>query len=197
MAEKIAVSLERFGSNRFKNIIHKTAEEIMRSGAKGVEILLSGKVPSSRARTWRISQGYLKKCGEPALKFVNIAYKVSKLKSGVVGIIVKIMPPNVRLPDYIEMKPEEVKKEGKEAPKEDSEKKETKKDAEKPVAKESKKEVPKKAEVKDKKAEVKVKEAEPVKKVEAKEKVAEKPVKKVVKKKVEEKAKPVAEKKDE
>ncbi len=115
MAEKIAVSLQRFGSNRFKNIIHKAAEEIMNAGAKGVEILLSGKVPSARARTWRVSQGYLKKCGEPALTNVDISYKIAKLKSGVVGIVVKIMPPEVKLPDYLGLKDiDEIKEEASE-----------------------------------------------------------------------------------
>ncbi len=111
MAEKIAVSLQRFGSNRFKNIIHKAAEEIMNAGAKGVEILLSGKVPSARARTWRVSQGYLKKCGEPALTNVDISYKIAKLKSGVVGVVVKIMPPEVKLPDYLGLKEKDEAKE--------------------------------------------------------------------------------------
>ena len=126
MAEKIAISLQRFGSNRFKNIIHKAAEEIMRSGAKGVEILLSGKVPSARARRWRISQGYLKKCGEPALVNVDVSYKVAKIKAGVVGIIVKIMPPNVVLPDHMEIRIEEENEEVKDEEKNNDNKKEIK-----------------------------------------------------------------------
>ena len=107
MAEKISISLARFGQNRFKNIIHKASEEIIRAGAKGCEILCSGKVPSARARRWRVSQGYLKKCGDPALMNVEIAYKTAKLKSGIIGIIVKIMPPDVILPDHIFLKSDE------------------------------------------------------------------------------------------
>ncbi|RLE41474.1 30S ribosomal protein S3, partial [Candidatus Woesearchaeota archaeon] len=92
VAERIATSLERYGPVRFKSIIHKAVEASMAAGAMGIEVLLSGKVPSARARTWRVSAGYLKKCGEPALENVDISYKIAKLKSGVVGVVVKIMP---------------------------------------------------------------------------------------------------------
>ena len=63
VAERIANTLERFGVNRFKGIGHKTMEDVMSAGARGVEIIISGKVPSSRAKRWRFYQGYLKKCG--------------------------------------------------------------------------------------------------------------------------------------
>jgi small subunit ribosomal protein S3 len=104
VAEKIVLSLEKFGSVRFKGIGHKTMTDVMGAGARGVEILISGKIPSARAKVWRFYQGYLKKCGEPALALVDTSYKVAKLKSGIVGIKVSIMPPDVRLPDDIRRK---------------------------------------------------------------------------------------------
>ena len=39
----------------------------MNAGALGVEIIISGKVPSARAKSWRFYTGYLKKCGDVAL----------------------------------------------------------------------------------------------------------------------------------
>ena len=101
IAEKIVNSLERFGAKRFKGIMHKTMSDVMRSGAKGVEILLSGKVPSSRAKTWRVYQGYLKKCGDVAVSGVKTAHMQALLKTGSVGIKVKIMPPDLILPDSV------------------------------------------------------------------------------------------------
>ena len=103
VAEMIASSLERFGSTRFKSIGHKMMGEIMHSGALGVEILISGKIPSSRAKTWRFYQGYLKKCGDPALTGVDRADTTAHQKTGAVGIKVKIMPPTTKLPDKIEI----------------------------------------------------------------------------------------------
>ncbi len=103
VAERIALALEKYGSVRFKAIGHRAMGDVMNSSARGIEILMSGKIPSARARTWRFYQGYLKKCGDPAQTMVDISYKVAKLKSGVVGIKVSIMPPGTRLPDDIQI----------------------------------------------------------------------------------------------
>ncbi|MEM3373831.1 MAG: 30S ribosomal protein S3 [Candidatus Woesearchaeota archaeon] len=107
VAERIAIALEKFGTMRFKGIGHKAMADVMNAGARGVEIIISGKIPSARARSWRFYQGYLKKCGQPALDLVDTAYAIAKLKSGIVGIKVSIMPPNVRLPDDVELKDEQ------------------------------------------------------------------------------------------
>lgn len=101
MAEMIVNSLERFGSARFKGVGHRALSDIMNAGALGVEILISGKVPSSRGKTWRFYMGYLKKCGDVAVSGVDSAYKVAVLKTGAVGVQVAILPPTTRLPDKI------------------------------------------------------------------------------------------------
>lgn len=103
VAERIASSIERFGIARFKGVAHRALQDVMGAGALGVEVFISGKVPSQRARTWRFYEGYLKKCGDIALVGVDRAYATAKLKSGVVGIKVKIMPPTTKLPDDIEV----------------------------------------------------------------------------------------------
>lgn len=103
LAEMISNSMERFGIGRFKGIGHKAMTEAMNAGALGVEILVSGKVPSQRAKTWRFYNGYLKKCGDVAIEGVDIAYRVALLKSGIVGIKVSVMPPTTVLPDRIEI----------------------------------------------------------------------------------------------
>jgi small subunit ribosomal protein S3 len=148
IAERIANSLERFGSARFKGVGHKVMEDVMSSGALGIEILISGKVPSTRAKTWRFYQGYLKKSGDIAIMHVRKAYAVAQLKSGVIGIQVKIMPPDTKLPDKVllfddkiirnnesEVIVEEVDKEKKEIKKEKKPRKKTS------VKKENKKQI--------------------------------------------------------
>ncbi len=127
VAERIASSLERFGSNRFKGIMHKAMENTMAAGALGTEIVLSGKVPSARARSWRVFSGYLKKCGDIALTQVRKAYAIANLKSGIVGIKVSIVPPDIKLPDTLNPKEE---KEGTEKKKPAKEEKETKEEQE-------------------------------------------------------------------
>lgn len=104
VAENIASSLERFGTARFKGVGYKCMESTMRAGAMGIEILISGKIPSSRAKTWRFVDGYLKKCGDVSIENVLVAYDSAYLKTGVVGIQVRIMPPGLVLPDSVELK---------------------------------------------------------------------------------------------
>ena len=103
VAEKIMDSLEKFGSEKFKAIGHKIMTEVMRSGALGIEIVVSGKVPSARAKSWRFYSGYLKKCGDIAVTGVRKADVQAQLKTGIIGIKVKIMPPDIKLPDDIEL----------------------------------------------------------------------------------------------
>ncbi|MDO8661456.1 MAG: 30S ribosomal protein S3 [Candidatus Woesearchaeota archaeon] len=101
VAERIASTMERFGIQKFKAIGHKTMQEVMDAGALGIEILMSGKIPSSRAKTWRFYKGYLKKSGNISLISVRRAIASAQLKSGTVGIQVAIMPPDIELPDDI------------------------------------------------------------------------------------------------
>lgn len=146
-AEMIANSLERFGSARFKGVGHKAMGEIIDSGALGVEILISGKIPSSRAKTWRFYQGYLKKCGDISVSGVDTSIQAAVLKTGVVGVQVRIMPGTTVLPDRV------TEKQAPEAPAEAAESKETQKHDEKPAEKEhkeEKKKAPRKAPAKKK-----------------------------------------------
>lgn len=104
VAERIASSLERFGSQRFKGIGHKTMEESCQAGALGIEIIISGKLPGSRAKSWRFYKGYLKKCGNLAMTGVKTAQAYAQLKTGTIGVRVSIMPKDVQFPDRITLK---------------------------------------------------------------------------------------------
>ena len=191
VAEKVANSLERFGIQRFKGVGHKSLGEVMRAGALGAEILISGKVPSSRAKSWRFYQGYLKKSGDIALTGVRIAYATAYLKLGAVGIQVRIMPKETILPDDITILDEPIeiieetdieieaktsKKSAKKSATKKTSKKSTKKSTKKVVKKEEKVEKPKVTKVKETKAEEKA-ESKETKKVSEK-KVVETEVKK-------------------
>ncbi len=105
VAERIASTLERFGLQKFKGIGHRTLHDVMTAGARGVEIIMSGRIPSQRARSWRFYEGYLKKSGDASN---NVLKSISSatLKTGAVGIKVSIMPPELRLPDDVKVKDE-------------------------------------------------------------------------------------------
>ncbi len=152
VAERISNSLERFGTTKFKGIGHRVMSDVMNAGALGVEIVMSGKIPSARAKSWRFYQGYLKKCGD-IVSGVRIAYARSQLKMGTVGIKVSIMPADIKLPDDIKLIKKKIEvieeiKEEKEVKKEVKEKKIEKKEEknlkEKPKEKKEPKEEKKK-----------------------------------------------------
>jgi len=102
VADEIAMALERMGNLKFKVIAYRKLQEIMNAGALGCELRLSGKLPSERARTWRFSEGYLKKAGEPS-KEVDRAQSTGLTKTGIIGIKVAIMGPDAKIYDRIEI----------------------------------------------------------------------------------------------
>lgn len=101
VAKRIANDLSTFGSQKFKLTGFKALQGIMNSGAMGCEIRITGKLPSSRAKSWRFAKGYLKKTGYVSDFLVDKAQESVTLKTGVVGIKVQIMLPDTPLPDKI------------------------------------------------------------------------------------------------
>lgn len=107
IADEIALALERLGSLKFKIIAYRMLQRIMDAGALGAEIILSGKLPSERARSWRFASGYLKKTGDTA-KIVDKAQALGKTVAGIVGVKVAILSPEKKIHDQIKID-EEIK----------------------------------------------------------------------------------------
>lgn len=105
VADEIAIMIERKGSLKFKVIAYKMLQQIIKAGALGTEIVMSGKLPSDRARRWRFSHGYLKKTGDMA-KLVDYAQSQAVTPLGVVGIQIRILHPEAGLNDKIEVNEE-------------------------------------------------------------------------------------------
>ncbi len=106
VADRIAYNLERFGAKRFKSIGYRMLQEVINAGAVGAEIVLSGRIPSARARSWRFSAGYLKKSGDIAVSKVKHANVNVNLRIGTVGVKVSIMTPDIKLPDKLLFSPD-------------------------------------------------------------------------------------------
>jgi small subunit ribosomal protein S3 len=99
MAEKLAEALER--GWHFRRAGHSTVRRIMDAGAKGCQVIIAGKLTGARHRTEKFTEGHVKYCGEIARQVMDNGYAVAKLKAGVLGIKVRIMKPNTKLPDEI------------------------------------------------------------------------------------------------
>ncbi len=107
MAHKVVAMLQR--GMQFRRVAYSIIRRIMAAGAQGVEVTISGKIRGSRSACAKFNDGYIKKCGEPSIKHVKEGFATVQLKPGVLGIYVRIMPPEVILPDNIEIsEPEEV-----------------------------------------------------------------------------------------
>ncbi|WP_276260388.1 30S ribosomal protein S3 [Haloglomus litoreum] len=101
VADRLANALER--GWYFRKAGHTTIDRIMESGAKGAEIVLSGKVTGARSRVEKFNRGYIKHNGEPAETVVDHGQGVAVMKLGTIGVDVKIIGPDAELPDDFEV----------------------------------------------------------------------------------------------
>lgn len=84
---------------------------VMESGAKGVEVVISGKLRAARAKSMKFQDGFMIHSGQPVRDFIDVATRHVLLRQGTLGIKVKIMrdpaangkpgTPKSSLPDYI------------------------------------------------------------------------------------------------
>jgi len=102
MAQKLASALER--GWHFRRAGHSTVRRIMSAGAKGCQVIISGKLTGQRHRTEKFREGHIKYCGETKLEWMHEGFAVAKKKLGVIGVKVQIMDPNAKLPDEIEVR---------------------------------------------------------------------------------------------
>ena len=101
VADRLANALER--GWYFRKAGHTTIDRIMEAGAKGAEIVLSGKVTGARSRVEKFNRGYIKHNGEPAEDIVDHGIGTAVMKLGTIGVQVKIIPPEAELPDDFEI----------------------------------------------------------------------------------------------
>jgi len=106
MAHKVAAALER--GWHFRRVGHSTVRRIMDAGARGCQVIISGKLTGDRHRTEKFTMGYIKYCGEIANRVMDEGIATAKTKPGVIGVKIRIMPPHARLPDEIEVKEEHI-----------------------------------------------------------------------------------------
>ena len=96
---------------------------MLNKGAKGCEVIISGKLRQQRAKSMKYKDGFMIHTGQPKKVFISSAVRHLELKQGIMGIKVKIMLPynpevnkgkgfgvGEPLPDVITFK--EIKREG-------------------------------------------------------------------------------------
>jgi small subunit ribosomal protein S3 len=101
VASRVASALQR--GVHFRRAGFWSLNQVMEAGALGAEIVISGKLRTERARYEKFKAGYLVKCGDPSIKYMQRAEVHVQLKPGIFGVRVKIMPPDAVFPDKIKI----------------------------------------------------------------------------------------------
>lgn len=102
VADKLANSLER--GWYFRRAGQTTIERVMENGAQGAEIIFTGKLTGARSRVEKFNRGYIKHNGQPAEDIVEEGQSTAIMPLGAIGVKVKIIPPNAKLPDNFNVK---------------------------------------------------------------------------------------------
>jgi small subunit ribosomal protein S3 len=107
VASRIASALKR--GVHYRRAGFWGLNQVMEAGALGAEIIISGKLRTDRARYEKFRTGYLPKSGEPPRKYMRTAELHVQTKPGILGVKVKLIPPDAQFPDQVKV--EIVKKE--------------------------------------------------------------------------------------
>jgi small subunit ribosomal protein S3 len=102
MASRLAASIER--GWYFRKAGHNTIRAVMNAGALGCEVVISGKLTGARSRVEKFIDGYVKHSGHPVEEVVDEGFAVAVKKLGTLGCKVRIIQPDVILPDSFRIK---------------------------------------------------------------------------------------------
>lgn len=97
VSKKIALSLEKGWA--YRKAGNTSLRRIMENNARGVMIQIAGKISGERGRSQKFMSGAIKYSGEPARAGMLEGFSIAKLKLGVIGVTVKILDPEYKLPD--------------------------------------------------------------------------------------------------
>jgi len=111
VASRIASALKR--GVHYRRAGFWGLSQIMNAGAQGAEVIISGKLRTDRARYEKFREGYLPKSGEPPRKYMRKAELHVQLKPGILGVKVRLIPPDAEFPDQVKIRilDEELEKE--------------------------------------------------------------------------------------
>jgi len=101
IGSRVASALKR--GVHFRRAGYWAINQVMEAGALGVEVIISGKLRTQRARYEKFRAGYLPKSGEPAMKYMRKSELHVQLKPGIFGVKVRIMPSEAEFPDKVQV----------------------------------------------------------------------------------------------
>jgi len=93
IAQAESLRYKLLGGLAVRRACYGVVRYIMENGAKGCEVIVSGKVGGARAKAMKFKDGYMLKSGFAATHYTDKATRNIELKQGVLGIKVAIMMP--------------------------------------------------------------------------------------------------------
>jgi len=102
IAEEIARAIGRGTSIR--RVAYSYMHRAISNGAIGIEIRIRGKLQKRRSKRYRFAMGTLIHSGEPGERFIDEGKASILVKTGVIGVRVRIVRPEIKLPDKVNIK---------------------------------------------------------------------------------------------
>jgi ribosomal protein uS3 len=94
VAQAESLRFKLLGGLAVRRACYGVLRYIMENGAKGVEVVITGKLRAARAKAMKFKDGYMIKSGDAVNHYVDFATRHIELKQGVLGIKVKIQLPH-------------------------------------------------------------------------------------------------------
>merc|ERR1712071_91717 len=91
MAQAESLRFKLLGGLAVRRACYGVVRFIGENGAKGCEVVISGKLRAQRAKVMKFKDGYLISTGEPKKHYIDAAVRHVLMRQGVLGIRVKIM----------------------------------------------------------------------------------------------------------
>jgi len=114
MAQAESLRFKLLGALPIRRAVMGILRFVMQSGAKGVEVLVSGKIRGQRGKRMKFRDGYMLCSGDAHKHFVDKATRHVYMRAGTIGVQVSIMlpydpeglrGPSLLLPDVITVLP--------------------------------------------------------------------------------------------
>ncbi|CCC82180.1 30S ribosomal protein S3 [Thermoproteus tenax] len=90
---------------RFRRVAFVAVRQVTEAGARGFELVISGKLSTERAKFEKYKVGKVYKSGNDSMKTVRRAAVHVLLKPGIYGIRIAIAPANAKFADDFKIKP--------------------------------------------------------------------------------------------
>merc|ERR1711981_805735 len=91
MAQAESLRYKLLGGLAVRRACYGVVRFIMENGAKGCEVIISGKLRAQRAKAMKFKDGYLISTGEPKRHYISEAVRHVAMRQGMLGVKVKIM----------------------------------------------------------------------------------------------------------